>query len=228
VNRPWYSRIPRWTLEIISTIEDDEILIIPTSIYLHTKLHAMIETSVTGAGVDMTKLPAALKGNATYPASEFTGVNRAEESVSEYVETLITWKQVPLADAQAILGLLLCNETGYVINLAFKSKAETLGVAKDILDLIAWDGKTYQNSAQGKMPQGFWAWLGTQIAGFFLAIVSFFIWLGSLIIAFGLWLIGLFASAAMVAIEATVKAIILVFVFIICIETPQKLPQRIN
>ncbi len=198
------------------------VIIIPTSLYTHTELHATIERSVNAAGViDMDELPDCLKGDpdSGYPGANFVGVNREEGSVTENVDSLIIREKVPLADAQAILDLLLQNETGYVVNIATKTRAETLGIADDVLDLIPWDSKTYENSAQGKMPKGFFGWLWQVVSGFFKAIWDFFVWIFEIIVEFGLWLIGLFASAVMAAIEAAIKLIILVFVFIIIIMT---------
>lgn len=192
------------------------VLIIPTSLYIHTQLHATIEQSVDADGIiNMDKLPVCLKGDPDHPEASFIGVNREEGSITENIDSIITREGVPLADAQAILDLLLQNETGYIVNIATTARAETLGIADDVLDIIPWDSKTYVNSVQGKVPVGFLGWLWQVISGFFKAIWDFFVWLFEILAEFGLWLIGLIASAVMALIEAAIKLIILVIVFII-------------
>jgi len=194
------------------------VILIPVSLYIHTKLNSMLVND---------QIPTELSANSfykKYPA-KFYGIDPTAETVSEHVEGTISKTHVTLAEALAILNLLLQNETGSVIYTYFlcdmAGEAERLGLAKDVLALIPFDGKGIENGPTGEMPKGFWDWLVsifvaivTFIVGIIVAIVNFLVQLVTVLIDWGMKLIGALIAAFMAFIEAAIKLIILVFIYI--------------
>ena len=73
------------------------VILIPTSVFTNTKLHALVEKAVDADGnVDWDSLPDCLKGD-----SEFVGINRNDlaDSASEWIEFNITKRSYSPADA---------------------------------------------------------------------------------------------------------------------------------
>ncbi|MBD3227166.1 MAG: hypothetical protein GF329_03175, partial [Candidatus Lokiarchaeota archaeon] len=124
---------------------------IPTNLFANTKLHAIIEQAVDDQGdFNTSKIPNYLQD------ADFCGIDRSSESVSQNVESTITLEGVSLVGAQKILELCTtsANETEGIIYLNKSVKAELLGVATDVLELIPFDGSIMQNDEQGVMPFG--------------------------------------------------------------------------
>jgi len=195
------------------------VIVLPVSLFVNTKLHALIEQTVDEAGnFDPNKLPSYLND------AEFSGIDRGSETVSRHIESTITKEDVQIEEAMKILELCMtsANESEGIIYLNKSVRAGLLGLAEDVLKMIPFDGKIMQSDRQGLIPAGellyqiitdpskLWKMLNEVL----VAIVNFITNLINAIIEFGLWLIGLF-SQAMQAIEAAVKAIIMVFAIIL-------------
>ena len=196
-------------------------ILIPVSLFTRTELHSKWENN---------KLPAALTEDSTSGiAADFYGLDSGAETISQHVEGLIEkglktkdGDCVTVAEALAILDSLLKNETGQVIYAYFRcdtvGEVERLGLAEDILDLVADDAQALTMGPTGGSPKGFVDWL---ISGFLffvtlmvLAALSPFLLLGLLVaalISIGITLIGpLFLAFVLLLL----KIIILIFIYI--------------
>ena len=136
------------------------VIVIPVNLYTHTKLNSLVLNEQPPAELDGAK---------------FYGMDREAETVSEHVEGTISKSGVSPANALAILALLLQNETGYLVYAYYLAETtgevELRGLAQDILELIPFDGKAFQNGPTGDIPKGFWDWL----VSIFVTIVTFIV-----------------------------------------------------
>ncbi|MHA1253076.1 MAG: hypothetical protein ACTSRP_24020, partial [Candidatus Helarchaeota archaeon] len=221
-----YPSIERMNLIILDVEGSNEVfdnginvIMVPVPIFTNTKLHAIIEQAVndTTKEIDLDKLPDCLK------TANFSGIDRNSESINQYVESIITKEAVPVSEAMQILELCLisANETEGVIYNYTRVTAELSGVAPGVLELIPFDGSIMKNSDQGTMPKTLWQafvqfWQNViqLLYNVIVAIANFIANLINIIIQWGLNLLGMFEDA-MDIIEAVVKAIIMVLVFIL-------------
>ncbi|MHA1894309.1 MAG: PKD domain-containing protein [Candidatus Helarchaeota archaeon] len=194
-------------------------ILIPTSLFVNTKLHALIERAVDDAGtVNDSLIPAVLAG------ADFLGMDRSKGQVDKHVDSVITKSGLTAAQAWEILQLCLifANESEGVIYLYTVVNATLVNIAPDVLKLIPVDGSVMQNSAQGTLPRTwtqFWQQLGLDILFIFVTvlIVIALVLLSPilLIVLIGFLVLSGFGGAVLAAIEAVVKAIILFFIFIL-------------
>jgi len=219
-----YSSIERMNLIILKVNGQNDIferglnvIVLPTSLFAKTKLHAIIENAVKDGEIDIDLLPDCLK-----PAN-FSGIDRGSDSISPYIESIITRDDVPLADAMEILELCItsANESEGLIYNYTEVIPELAGLAPDVLGMIPFEGSLMRNSDQGKVPRTwleafvqFWQDVIKLLYNVLVAIVNFIMYLIQTLIEWGLALIGIFQEAAK-AIEAAVKAIILVLAYVL-------------
>ncbi|NVM30272.1 MAG: hypothetical protein HWN65_15615 [Candidatus Helarchaeota archaeon] len=225
-----YPALERFTMIILGINETQgpfkegvNVILVPVSVFLHTQLHAMLESD------DPEYKPHEL-GNesASGIEADFYGLDSDAETVSQYVEGLIikgleNGDYVTPEEALAILNYVLKNETGAITYSYFvcneSGEVERLGLAKDILDQIPFDAQAMENDDTGPMPKGFWDWL----IGVFVAIILFivlavllpFILLGLLIAALVYLGITVLGSIFAAIVLAVIKAIMYVFIFIL-------------
>ncbi|NHI92992.1 MAG: PKD domain-containing protein [Candidatus Lokiarchaeota archaeon] len=202
--------------------EGINVIVMPTSLFVNSKLHALIEQAVDKSGaVNMNKIPACLQG------ANFSSMDRNAKSVSKNVECLITKESVSPAQAWAILQLCLisANQTEGQIYEYAVVEASRLGLASDVLALIPFDGSIMQNSGQALMLpktvaeawEQFWGYVGELLLGLLVAILLALLFPFILLVLVGIWIIGAFGPVVMAAIEAVVKAIIILFALIILV-----------
>ena len=219
-----YPSIERMNMIILKVYNENNIfkkglnvILIPTSLFANTKLHAIIENAVKEGEINIDLLPDCLK-----PA-DFSGIDRDSESISPYIESIITREPVPLDDAMEILGLCItsANETEGIIYNYTVVVPEVAGLAPDVLGMIPFDGRVMQNSPQGKVPRTlweafiqFWQDVIKLLYNVLVAIANFIMYLVQTLIEWGLALIGMFQEAVK-TIEAVVKAIILLLAYIL-------------
>ncbi|MBD3227635.1 MAG: hypothetical protein GF329_05550 [Candidatus Lokiarchaeota archaeon] len=193
------------------------VILIPVSLFLHSNLHAMMENQETVKSLS--------DESSSGIAAEFYGMDRSKESISEHVEGIISKDQVTASEAWDILELLLQNATGYVIHDYTKcdttGSVEKLGLASDILEMVAFDGKSMENGPTGKLPSetlvGAFLVVTGLIIFFAIAIATmyFFINLGRMLANWGMEFLTSFAEGAKAALEAAIKIIILVLAYLI-------------
>jgi hypothetical protein len=213
-------------LDVTGDFTDDvfmpgmNVIVIPTDIFADTKLHKIIELSIDSEGhLNISLLPDYLQ------AATFSGIDRTRQSISRHVESVIN-ATVSLANATAILDLILTLASNESITDAFRAKrvnACRLGVAADVLALIAWDGAIMRTqTSSGPMP-GTWygnLWEGlvevfTLIWGGLVAIWNLFAQLFTALFNWGMQVVGEFAARAMAAIELLVKGLVLVALYLL-------------
>ncbi|NMC05142.1 MAG: hypothetical protein GYA24_08025 [Candidatus Lokiarchaeota archaeon] len=196
------------------------VIVIPTDIFADTKLHKVIELAVNSTGaLNMSALPACLQG------ATFSGIDRSKPSISRHVESVIN-ATVDLETAMAILNLTLTLASNESVTDGFRAKrvnACRLGVAADVLALIAWDGAIMRTQTDGGPMPGTWygnVWGGivtmfTLLWGGLVAIWNLFAQLFTALLNWGLEVVGKFAAAAMKAIELLIKALVLVLAYLL-------------
>ncbi|MHA1788343.1 MAG: hypothetical protein ACTSXT_03860 [Candidatus Helarchaeota archaeon] len=222
LTRGHYPNIERFNVIILEVqdpigpfVKGINVILIPVSLFLNTKLHAMIENQ---------EIPDVLSENsASGIAADFYGINRNEESVSEHVEGIISKNQTTANEAMAILYLLLKNATDFevyeykVCNEA--GSVEKLGLASDILKLVPFDAQETQNGPTGSKPNSWFVWLVLLITGLILvampilATIYFFVKLFQFLANCGLELLASFTESAKQALENAVKIIIFKLLF---------------
>ena len=198
------------------------VILIPTSVFTNTKLHAVVEKAVDADGtVDWDSLPDCLKGD-----SEFVGIDRnnLDDEASEWIEFTITKSGCSPADAEAILLLALtsANESEGEIYLSDAgSTAELMNLPSDVLSVVPLYAAGIANDLQGDKPAGLWAWvvqiISNPLQALWGLICAIGEWLGKLIEAIveaGMKLVEAILPGAMALIEAAVKAAILVFAYL--------------
>ncbi len=221
-----YSEIERFIVVVLGIDEPDDlftngvnVIVIPVSLFIHTKLHAMWENE---------DIPIELNdaSDSGFNAS-FYGLSGNAENINQYVEGMIVkgldeGDYVTILEAWAILEYLVNNATDHPLYSYYicdeAGEVESLGLAREILDLIPFDAQMMENDDTGPMPKGFWDWLIsifiTILLIIALAVLAPFIFLGILIISLiyiGIVLIGPLIAAAVLAV---LKLIILIYVFI--------------
>jgi len=230
-----YPTIEKMNVIVLDVTEADEVftqgfnvIVIPTSLFVNSQLHALIEQSVDDLGAFVQdSIPTCLLG------AEFYGLDRNnEEYVSQYVESTITKSGVSLTEAWEILMLCLisADDTEGEIYTFVSTKADLvnateLGLAPDVLSLIPIDGTLFEQDDhlnQGTMPQTWlsawvqwWGYVGYLLFSVMVAIGNFFATLWVFVINLGMAAAGAIGEAAMAAIEVIVKALILIFIYII-------------
>ena len=167
-------------------------IVIPTSIFTNTKLHAIIETSVDENGLIQNDEWESITG------AEIAGIDRDlyKDSISPNVECVIT-KDVTGFDANDILiNLILTSadpDEGRIYEYYQTYQAETLGIAADILQLIPLDMEGFVNSPVGEWPRTPWE-------NFVQLVVDFINFIIDVLIAIGTFfadLIGFIAEQGM-------------------------------
>ncbi|MBN2152852.1 MAG: PKD domain-containing protein [Candidatus Lokiarchaeota archaeon] len=225
-----YGTISQQNLVFLDITDDDfthpaftpgmNVIVIPTDIFADTKLHKIIELAIDSEGaLNMSMLPDFLQ------AATFSGIDRTRQSISRHVESVIN-ATVSLANATAILDLILTLASNESVTDGFLAKrvnACRLGVAADVLALIAWDGAIMRTQTDGGPMPGTWygnLWEGvtavfTLLWGGIVAIFNLFAQLFTALINWGLKVVGEFATAAVRLIELLVKAIILTVAYLL-------------
>jgi len=197
-----YPSIERMNLIILNVNGNNNIfnnglnvILIPTSLFTNTKLHAIIENAVKDGEINIDLLPNCLK-----PAN-FSGIDRNSNRISPYIESIITREDVPIADAMEILELCItsANESEGVIYNYTGVTPELAGLAPDVLGMIPFDGRVMQNSEQGKIPRTcreaflqLLQYVAELLYNVLVAIVNFIKYLIQKLIEWGMSLIGMF------------------------------------
>ena len=226
-----YSSIERMNVVILNVISGYNskfdsginVILIPTSIFTDTKLHSIIETSVDETGTvsdsNWNSLPSCLKG------AKVAGIDRNnyKDTISPNVECVIS-KNVSAQDAFDILLLAVtsANESeGIIFSYTRNYRAEELGIAADVMELIPLDMGPFQNSETGEWPRTPWENFIQVIKDVIqfvidvlIAIGNFFVALFEWIAEIGMNLVENVTKAALAAVEAIIKAIILVLIYL--------------
>jgi hypothetical protein len=201
------------------------VIVIPTSIFVNTKLHGIIETSVDENGnisndTWNNDFPSYLKG------AKIAGIDRNEltDTVSSNVECILS-RNATSSEARNILEKLILtssNESeGMIYFYTDNSRAEDLGLSIEVLELIPLDMKDYVNDPTGEWPRTPWEnfiQLVVTIVKFIIdvliAVITFFIDLFTFIAEVGMNLVETITQAALAIVEAVIKAIILAFIYL--------------
>lgn len=229
-----YSSTERMNIVMLNVISDTipegfpfksglNTILIPTSVFTNTKLHAIIETSVDENGQvsnsSWNNVPSSIKG------AKISGIDRDnyKNTISPNVECVIS-KNVTAAEAYDILLLAVtsANESeGVIYGFTREYRAEELGIAADVLELIPLDMSEFENDRTGVWPRTPWEnfiQLLQDVINFIIdvliAIGDFFIALFEWIAEVGMNLIEAIAKAVLYIVEALLKAIILVFLYL--------------
>jgi len=169
------------------------VILIPSSVFINSKLNAIIQQAVGPDGsVNWGAVPDCLKNEEItlrfwfwtekVDTTEFIGLDRSDpdESVSDWIEMTIVKRYCSLEDAEAILALALtteinettheealtylCNSTKWHSELELSP--ERMNLHKDILKIIPLDGEDYRNAKQGPKPEEFDDYVNKLVSNF--------------------------------------------------------------
>ncbi|MHA1342123.1 MAG: hypothetical protein ACTSO2_19305 [Promethearchaeota archaeon] len=198
-------------------------ILIPSDLFVDTRLHSMIEKSVNDQGqIDLSKF----EGEYGFLQQfNFIGMDRNSETVSSHIDSMISPGDdvvISPEEASTLLDLLLYSANESIaepICLYMKKDPIEAGLPYDVVQSIPFNGNNLAESEYGTIPTtllqsiaNLFTTIGVIIIAGLVILAKLFLALVSFIVKLGLWVIGLFKDK-LDLIEKVVKGIILVLAY---------------